>query len=186
MLQEAKILIAIGGIENGTKLKNLLVNEGYGLVSVCSSGNEALRRLMVNVPDVLITNYHLPDITGVTLCETAQGYMSNIILLANQNEREFVPQDLDVFTLSKPINKLILLNTINLLLKVNNKIDKLKTEVTTLSQKLDERKLLDIAKGILIDKYGLSEYEAHRSIQKRSMDSGIKLVEIAKSIIEEA
>jgi len=78
----------------------------------------------------------------------------------------------------------LLLNTVELLIKSRIRIQKLEAELHEMRINLDTRRLIDKAKGLLMDKSGLSEQEAYRKIQKQSMDTGVPMKEVAKIIVD--
>lgn len=180
--------MAIGNRELGEKIKQVLAGSGFAVMDICASGNEALRKVRSLKPELLITNYELPDTTGLEVSKIVAGNnLCAVILLTNETQRgyvETIANDLDIVCLNKPINKALLLNTVELVLKSRRRIRKLEKEIYDMKSDLETRKLVDKAKGVLMEKMGLPEQEAYRKIQKQSMDSGIPMKNVAKIIID--
>jgi response regulator NasT len=83
----------------------------------------------------------------------------------------------------KPCGKELLINTILLIVKTSKSIIALENKMTKSTLQKDNKKIIDEAKTILITKMNLSEDEAHRRIQKQSMDKGLTKVKVAELII---
>ncbi len=183
-----EIVIAINNIELGGKIRNVLNNSGFNVLDLCLSGNEAIRKVRMLRPEILIANYELPDTTGLELSKIVAGdKLCTVILLTNETQRGYAQGDtidLDVICLNKPFNKTLLLNTLELVMKNRAKIKRLENEVNDLKKNLETRKLVDKAKRVLMDKMGFSEPDAYRNIQKRSMDTGVPMKDVARIVID--
>lgn len=187
-MSQVDIIVSINNIELGSKIRNALIQNGLNVLDVCTSGNEAIRRVRMLRPDFLIINYELPDTTGFEVAKIAAGDgLCTVIVLTNQSQKEYIENSvdyLDILCLNKPLNKMTLINTIDIVLRGKRKVRKLEDEVIELRRSLESRKLVEKAKGLLIEKQGLSEPEAYRKIQKQSMDSGVSMKDVAKIIID--
>lgn len=109
-----------------------------------------------------------------------------VVLLTAYNHKEFVEESADVGVfgyLIKPINESEVFPALKVALAKWQYMQDLKEENADLKDKLEKRKIIDIAKGILMDKHNLKEREAYRRIQKLSMEKRTSMPEIAKSII---
>lgn len=187
-MSQSDIIIAVNKRELGDKIKQALAGSGYMVQDICISGNEAIRKVRTLKPEILIANYELPDTTGFEVSKIIAGNrLCSVILLTDATQKGFVEakiSDLDVVCLNKPISKALLLNTVELVMKSRIRIRKLEAELFEIKSNMENRKLVDKAKGVLMEKAGLSEQEAYRKIQKQSMDSGIAMKDVAKIIIE--
>ncbi|MBZ4644940.1 MAG: two-component system, response regulator PdtaR [Petroclostridium sp.] len=187
-MNHSDIIVAISNMDLGNRIRNVLNQNGLSVIDVCSSGNEAIRKVRMLKPDLLIINFELPDTTGFEVAKIIAGdKLSTVILLTNQTQKEYAESligDLDIICLNKPLNKTTLLQTIDLILRSKRKVKRLEAEVNELKKSLEHRKIIDRAKGILMEKLGLSEPEAYRKIQKQSMDTGVPMKDIAKVIID--
>lgn len=187
-MSQPGIIIAIANKELGEKIKQVLAEDGFAVTDICTSGNEALRKVRSMKPELLIANYELPDTTGLEISKIVAGNnLCAVILLTNETQRgyvEAVAGDLDIVCVSKPINKALLLNTVELVMKSIRRIRKLEKEIYEMKSNLEARRLVEKAKGVLMEKAGLTEQEAYRRIQKQSMDSGVPMKNVAKIIID--
>ena len=95
-----------------------------------------------------------------------------------------IVEDYDITLFLKPINKVALISTIEVVIQNRRRISKLERELSSLKQGLEDRKVIERAKGILMKRKSVSEAEAYRRIQKMSMDSRVLMRDIADKIIE--
>jgi len=182
------IIIAVGNEEAGNKIKQVLTGSGFAVTGICISGSEAIRKVRTLKPALLLANYELPDTTGFEVAKIIAGNnLCSVVLLTDDNQKGYVEsraRDLDIVCLVRPVGRALLLNTVELMLKSRIRIQKLEAELNEMKINLDTRKLIDKAKGLLMEKLGLSEQEAYRKIQKQSMDTGVPMKEVSKIIID--
>lgn len=187
-MPECRIIIAISNSSLSKKLKILLQNNGYIVIDESVDVNDCMRKIRSVMPNILIIGPILSgtvtnSLIGIVLAEK----ISSVILLAHEGTSgsfaEFKGR-LDFEIINAPINTAILLNTIYMLSKITSKVRSLEEKVNKLEESLETRKLLDRAKGILIKNFKIDEKEAHRRIQKTSMDTGKSLKDVAKIVIE--
>ncbi|TCK92430.1 response regulator receiver and ANTAR domain protein [Natranaerovirga hydrolytica] len=182
-----RILVGAGKESNLKKLSSFFSNNGYLVVGAVDDGYEFLRRVNSIYPDICVVDGYMKglntqDIAEVVIFEK----ISPIVVLVSeyelQNYAQLNQESLFV-PIIKPLNKNMLLNTIDILLKTNRNIQKLEKEVTTLKDGKSEKEVINKAKKLLIDHMCLTEDEAHRRIQKQSMEKGIQKIKIAEAII---
>lgn len=154
-------------------------------ISTCS---EARRMLMERSFDLVIINAPLKDETGEKLSRhiAAKG-MSQVILVVAAEYYNAVSaqcEDDGILTVSKPINKTILWSAIKLAKAVQNQIMRMHTENNKLKQKIEDIRIVDRAKCILISYMNMSEKEAHRYIEKQAMDMRISKRAVAEGILK--
>ena len=187
-MSRSEIIIAVGNEEAGNKIKQVLAGSGFTVTGICSSGNEAIRKVRALKPLLLLANYELPDTTGFEVAKIIAGNnLCSVVLLTDDNQKGYVEsrtRELDIVCLNRPVSRALLLNTVELLIKSRIRIQKLEAELHEMRINLDTRRLIDKAKGLLMDKSGLSEQEAYRKIQKQSMDTGVPMKEVAKIIVD--
>ena len=108
-----------------------------------------------------------------------------VVLLSEYEIQNYqlLTQEATFVPIVKPINKDILLNTMQILIKTNRNLKKLQTEVNNLKKETDEKEIIKKAKKLLMQYMNLTEDQAHRRIQKQSMDKGISKLKIAEAII---
>jgi response regulator NasT len=182
------IILTVGNEEGAKILKKALSSSGYGILEVCKNGSETLRTVRRLNPELVIINYDLPDTTGVEVGRIiAEDNLCSVLVLVSQSQKVYVDKfkgELDMASLVKPFKKMMLVNTVDILIKNRRKVRKLEYEIENLRIKMEIRKIVDKAKGLLILLENVTEEEAHRAIQKMSMDTGTPIKKIAEEIID--
>lgn len=164
------------------KLTGILAGAQIEPDAVFCSGAEALAALEEE-PAVLLIGWRLSDMTGPELARAA-GDQADMLMI--------VPADFDaweagcghVLTLVNPISQDALAASVRAMLFCSEKMQALKKKADKLSRTLEERKIIERAKGRLMDTLHLSESDAHYRMQKQSMDSGRRIVDVAREILE--
>lgn len=176
------VIVATGKLEASEKIKNILIEGGYDVLTICKSGNEVIRKALQYSPGLVILSYKLPDTTAMDVYNSLIGTCDFLVMI-NESYLSIVDESLDVFYLTNPLSRSVLLNSVNMVFQSRKKLFKLQEKVEKLEVKIEERKIVDKAKGILMSAEGITEMEAFRIIQKRSMDSGKKMIKVAEEII---
>lgn len=182
--QKGKIIIALSNVDTATKLKNLLQQEGYEVIGICTSGNELIRNVMQYSPDLALVGYKFKDMSLLDAYETLVDYTS-FLAIVNEPYRSYIEEDTDIYCIGTKISNILLTNAIDLIFQSKRRINKLKQRVETLEHTLEDRKIIEKAKGRIMLKSGVSESEAFRYMQKLSMDSGRRMRDIASFILSE-
>lgn len=181
------ILVSARSAELAGKLRLVLEQAFFNITDICVSGSETLRKVRMYQPDLLIVDYDLGDMTGFQVAEVViNGGMGSVILLANQMQKDYSEQYFEypyLICLRKPINKAVLLNSVEIALKSRKGLRSLENEIERLKDDIDTRKSIEKAKGIMMAKLGLSEEESYKRIRKRSMDSQMPMKAVAETII---
>ena len=166
------------------KLGEILEMAGYARGEVCTSGAQALEAAEKRPGAILVATHRLGDMTGAALIAQLDA-LSGAILILPQGEtpEESLPES--VVTMHNPFSKDVFLQTVHVLTRMGRRMERLSREIERLERLLTERKLIDRAKGRLMDERSMSESDAHHYMQKRSMDSGKRLAEVAREILEE-
>lgn len=174
------IVIAFPKAEIASSVKKILAQSGYSITAVCTTGAQTLQS-MNNLEDgILICGYRFSDMMYEELYEYLPiGFQ--MLLIASKStvlEREVD----NLVCLSMPLKVHELLQTVEMMdYSINRKRKKRKSMPKERSE--EDRLCLEKAKNVLMTRNGLSEDEAHRYIQKRSMENGTGLVETAQMII---
>jgi len=169
-------------------LQRSLADRGYEIVDCVSNGAEAIERVRQFKPNLLIMDVHMPHMDGmdasrqiIPLGTTA------IVLLTADQDSAVAHQALDLGVcgyMNKPFELSQLVPIMEsgwhrfLIVKA------LQDEMRSLQDNLETRKLLEKAKGILMEQQGFREEEAHRTIQKLAQDQGITIKELCRSLIQ--
>jgi len=166
----------------------LLADHQFSPIMSVPTAGEAKRMLVDTPVDILIINAPLSDDFGVQLAlDVAEKGSTSVLLVVKSDVFEQVSykvEEYGVLTLSKPISRQLAFQSIKLLIATRIKMKKLSDRATSLEEKMNEIRIVNHAKWILIDKLRMSEPEAHRYIEKRAMDTCRKKKDIAESIIK--
>lgn len=166
------IIVAFPKLDDAKSVKNPLVRNGFDVAAVCSTGAQAIHYADGLGSGIVISAYKLPDM----LYSEIKEYIPNgfeMLLLANRNHlTECV--DGDLVTLAMPFAVRDLTNTVNMMQQSIVRQKKRK-RMQPAQRNEEEQQLIAAAKTLLIERNNLTEEEAHRYIQKSSMDSGKNL-----------
>ena len=190
MTNRTKILIAEDEAIIRLDLKESLEAEGYEVVGETGRGDEVIELVRSLEPDLVILDIKMPGMTGIQAAEIITGEgLAAVILLTAFSQQDLVEQASNAGVLAylvKPFQRSDLVPSIELALGRFKEITELKKEKTLLENNLESRKVIDRAKGMLTDKYGLKESDAYRYIQKKAMTERTTMKDIAEGILTEA
>src|SRR6202042_3554098 len=169
-------------------LKEMLEEEGYSVVGEASDGQQAIDLAVSLRPDLVILDVKMPVLDGISAAErVAADMIAPVVILTAFSQRELVERARDAGAmayLGKPFTKADLVPAIEMAVSRYTEIKALDDEVNTLKDRLEVRKLLDRAKGLLQSEHGLTEPQAFRWIQKTSMDRRLTMRKVAEAVIE--
>ncbi len=168
-------------------LREMLTNLGYLVVGEVADGRSAVNQARELRPDVIVMDIKMPDMDGIEAAKIlTEERIAPVVLLSAYSQRELVDRAREagvVAYLVKPYREEELTPAIEVALARFSEFKELEKQVADLQLALETRKLVDRAKGILMDKQGLSEAEAFRKIQKMSMDNRKAMKDVAEAII---
>lgn len=168
-------------------LRRTLENMGHVVVGEAGDGQQALEITKELKPDIAILDIKMPTMDGIDAAKLiSTEAIAPVLLLTAYSQRDLVERarDAGVFAyLVKPFKELDLMPAIEIAIARFEEFEELDREVSDLENKLDARKTVDRAKGILMDQYGLKEQDAFRRIQVQSMNTRKTMREIADAII---
>lgn len=168
-------------------LRETLEEEGYEVVAETGRGDQAVELVRQHRPDLAILDIKMPGIDGLEASRAISSEkLCPVVLLTAFSQREIVEQARDAGALAyivKPFQKADLVPAIEVALGRFREIQLLANEVGALEEQLETRKVIDRAKGILIDKAGLSESDAYAFIQRAAMSERAKMRDVAERIL---
>ena len=168
-------------------LREMLLNLGYLVVGEVGDGRSAVNLARELKPDVVIMDIKMPDMDGIEAAKLlTEEHIAPVILLTAYSQKDLVERAKEASVVGymvKPFRESDLVPAIEVALARFKEFEALHKEVLDLQVALETRKLVDRAKGILMDSQGLSEAEAFRKIQKMSMNTRKPMKEVAEAII---
>ncbi len=186
-LESLRIVIADDEPIIRLDLRKTLENMGHQVVGEAGDGAKAVEIARELKPDIIILDIKMPEMDGIEAAKmlTTEA-VAPVLLLTAYSQKDLVDRakDAGVFAyLVKPFKEADLLPAMEIAISRYEEFVELENEVSDLENKLDTRKSVDRAKGILMDQYGLKEQEAFRRIQIQSMNTRKSMREIAEAII---
>lgn len=169
-------------------LAEMLREEGYEVVGEAGDGQEAVELAELLRPDLVIIDVKMPRRDGIDAAsEIAGKRIAPIVMLTAFSQRELVERARAAGAMAylvKPFSASDLVPAIELAVGRAEEITALEREVSTLSEQLETRKLIERAKGLLQSKQGLSEPEAFKWIQRAAMDKRTTMRQVAEVVLE--
>ncbi|MGM9662256.1 MAG: ANTAR domain-containing response regulator [Oscillospiraceae bacterium] len=182
------VLVVSGSQKFNDALTRLLPESQYVPVAFASSVAAARRRLLERSYDLLLINAPLPDDFGSKLAMDVCGSSSTAVLLLVKREAleetNTRVQDRGVFTLAKPTSPQALLQGLQWMICTRERLRGLEQKAASIDEKMEEIRLVNRAKWLLIECLSMTETEAHRYIEKQAMDRCVTRREIARGIIQ--
>ena len=168
-------------------LREILEEEGYAVVAETGRGDEAIDLVRDLRPDLAILDIKMPGLDGLSAARVIAGErLSAVLVLTAFSQHDLVEQARDAGALAylvKPFQKSDLVPAIEMALGRHEEIVSLERENANLAERLEARKVIDRAKGRLMDDHGMSESASFRFLQKQAMDSRRKIHEVAADVI---
>ena len=170
-------------------LAEMLQEEGYDVVAEAGDGETAVKLAQEHRPDLVILDVKMPVLDGISAAERiAEERVAPVLILTAFSQRELVERAREAGAMAylvKPFSKSDLVPAIEMAVSRYSEIISLEAEVADLTDRLETRKLVDRAKGILQTSFGMSEPDAFRWIQKTSMDKRVTMRDVAELVIAE-
>jgi len=168
-------------------LAEMLTEEGYQVVGQAGDGEAAVRLAEELRPDLVILDVKMPVLDGIAAAETiARQRIAPVVMLTAFSQRELVERARDAGAMAylvKPFTQSDLVPAIEMALSRFAELAMLEAEVADLSERLETRKAVDRAKGVLQAQLQLSEPEAFRWIQKTAMDLRLSMRQVAEGVV---
>ena len=166
-----------------------LRDNGFTVVGEAADGEAAIAMAKEHRPDLVVMDVKMPLMDGITAAEIlTKERIAPVVLLTAFSQQELVERASEAGALAyvvKPFTPNDLLPAIEIALSRYQQISALEDEVADIAERLETRKVLDRAKGILNNTMGLTEPEAFRWIQKASMDRRLTMREVAQTVVDQ-
>ena len=162
---------------------------GFDVVGEAADGLEAISLAEALKPDLVVMDIKMPNMDGIAAAKKLSEMKVPVVLLTAFSQRELFEQAAEAGAMAyvlKPFNANDLLPAVEIALSRHSELLALESEISDLSERLETRKLVDRAKGLLLAKKLVpDEPEAFRWIQKASMDRRLTMRDVSKTIIEQ-
>lgn len=166
-----------------------LRDNGFEVIAEAADGEKAVALAEELKPDLVVMDVKMPLMDGISAAEIlTKKKIAPVVLLTAFSQRELVERASEAGALAyvvKPFTPNDLIPAIDIALGRYAQIQALEEEVSDMAERLETRKVLDRAKGILNNTMGLTEPEAFRWIQKASMDRRLTMKEVAQTVIDQ-
>ena len=181
----ARILVAEDETIIRMDLVEMLEEAGYEVVGQASNGQEAIEMARQLKPDLAILDVKMPVLDGISAAEEIIG-IAPVLMLTAFSQRDLVERARDAGVMAyvvKPFSISDLTPAIEIAISRHKQMTSLAQDVADLHERLETRKLIDRAKGILMQALNISEPEAFSWIQRAAMDRRIGMKEVAQAVI---
>ncbi|HEU4491547.1 MAG TPA: response regulator [Jiangellales bacterium] len=170
-------------------LVEMLGEEGYEVVGETGDGATAVRLAEELRPDLVVLDVKMPVLDGISAAERiVEQRIAPVLMLTAFSQRELVERARDAGAMAylvKPFTRADLVPAIEMAISRHDELAALEAEVADLGDRLETRKLVDRAKGVLQARFGLSEPDAFRWIQKAAMDKRTSMRDVARVVLDE-
>jgi len=165
----------------------MLEDAGYSVVAQAGDGESAVEQAFAHQPDLIIMDIKMPKLNGLKASQIISNKMNTpILLLTAYSQQEFInkAKESNIYGyLVKPITEASLIPAVEIALKQAERSNEFREKINSMELKIKSRKIIERAKGLLMDKKNLSEDIAFQKMRKISMDKQVPLENIAKRII---
>jgi response regulator NasT len=169
-------------------LAEMLAEEGYDVVGQAADGEQAIALAESLAPDLVILDVKMPRLDGIAAAQRiAEQRIAPVVMLTAFSQRDLVERARDAGAMAylvKPFSRTDLVPAIEMAVSRFTELTALEREVADLSDRLETRKAVDRAKGVLQKDLGLSEPDAFRWIQKTAMDLRLSMREVADGVVQ--
>jgi AmiR/NasT family two-component response regulator len=168
-------------------LREMLQEEGYEVVGEAADGEQAVALATELIPDLVICDVKMPKLDGITAAaQIASKRIAPVVILTAFSQRDLIERARDAGAMAylvKPFQKRDLFPAIEMATSRFAEIRALESEVTNLRERLEARKLIERAKGVLMSEHRMSEPEAFRWIQRAAMDNRTSMRAVAELVL---
>jgi response regulator NasT len=168
-------------------LAEMLAEEGYDVVGQAGDGERAVQLAEELRPDLVVLDVKMPKLDGIAAAERiAQQRIAPVVILTAFSQRELVERARDAGAMAylvKPFTKSDLVPAVEMAVSRFAELQLLEAEVADLTERLETRKAVDRAKGVLQQQLELSEPDAFRWIQKTAMDLRLSMRQVAEGVV---
>lgn len=188
MTEKVRILVAEDESLIRLDIVETLKEAGYDVVADAGDGEEALALATEHEPELAVLDVKMPKLDGISVAQKLQEMSIPVVMLTSFSDTDLVQRATEAGAMAyvvKPFGANDLLPAIQIALSRAQELMDLEAEIADLSERLETRKLLDRAKGLLQIQMKLTEPEAYRWMQKASMDRRLTIAQVAETVIKQ-
>lgn len=186
-MYRTRIVVAESDRDFRARLKEILRHAGYMVIGETQDGRSLLQIVFQTTPELVILEYRLPGSEGIDVAGIIEEHhVAPVLLTADlhqQNVAELVRSPGVYGVLPRPLQEEMVVPTIEMALASFERTMRLEKEIRGLRKTLEERKLTERAKGLLMERKGMTERQAYKYLQKMSMNRCVPLARVALEII---
>ena len=169
-------------------IKEILEEKGYEVIGEAADGFDAVELCKANKPELVLMDIKMPLLDGLSAARIMmeEDVDAAIVLLTAYSEREFIDSAKDLGVsgyLVKPIDEKSLIPSIELAVARSKEMRKLRRDIAKVSERLENRSIIEKAKGRIMERDGLSEQEAYDFIRKLSLEKGMSMRRVAEILL---
>lgn len=187
MVPRRRVVIAEDEALIRMDLAEMLAEEGYEVVGQAADGERAVELAEEHRPDLVVLDVKMPKLDGIAAAQRiAEQRIAPVVILTAFSQRDLVERARDAGAMAylvKPFTKNDLVPAVEMAVSRFAEVQMLEAEVADLTDRLETRKVVDRAKGILQESLSLSEPDAFRWIQKTAMDLRLSMRQVADGVL---
>ena len=169
-------------------IKEILTDKGYEVIGEVGDGFDAVEICKEQKPDLVLMDIKMPLLDGLSAARimTEEGVDAAVVLLTAYSEREFIDSAKEIGVsgyLVKPLDEKSLLPSMELAVARNKEMRKLRRDIEKVSERLENRSIIEKAKGRIMERDGITEQEAYDFIRKLSLTKGMSMRRVAEILL---
>lgn len=169
-------------------IKEMLLEVGYDVVAEANNGELAIELAAKHRPDLIIMDVKMPRMNGIKASRIIQNsFQVPVLLLTAYSQDELIEKAKEaqiVGYLVKPITEKDLIPAVEIALNQSMRLNTLMNDIKKLEQKMQEQKIVQKAKGIIMDMYQLNEESAYQKLRSYCMNHRKTMIDVAKTVID--
>lgn len=168
-------------------IKEMLIEAGYDVVAEANSGDKAIELAALHKPDLIVMDIKMPKMNGIKASRIIhQAFQIPSLLLTAYSERDLVEEAKNAHILGylvKPVSENALIPAVEIALAQAKRLVALAMDIKKMEEKIQDQKVIQRAKGILMEVYDVSEEQAFKMLRSYSMNNGKTMKAVADSIL---
>ncbi len=168
-------------------IKEMLIENGYEVVAEANSGDKAIELAATRKPDLIVMDIKMPKMNGIKASRIIyQAFQIPALLLTAYSERDLVEEAKNAHILGylvKPVTERDLIPAVEIALAQANRLKAMANDIKKMEEKIQDQKIIQRAKGILMEVYQVSEEQAFKMLRSYSMNHGMTMRKVADSIL---